>query len=339
MDGISGNIPVLGLSYAEGGIYTMKIRNGTLMWLAIVLILAVAFIGCGKKEAPSEGFMGGEVAEKAFMDETGLTAEPAPAVAPPPAPTDTTPAPVPEPTAKKRKIIKTAEITIEVKDFEDSLTKVREIMKEVAPGEQDGFIADSSSSKSETGAMSGTVIIRISPLKFDLLVDKLLAVGDVQYQRIAGQDVTKEYYDLQARLTTKQEMEKRLIQLLATRTNNVADLLEVERELGRVREEIESIQGTLRYYDDLVGMSTVNLTMVEPETVVSGAGGLWGPIKEALTRSFEVFGKSIAALIVFIMGALPWAVIGFIIFVIVRKIIRKRRATTAQAAAAKPKAK
>ena len=151
----------------------------------------------------------------------------------------------------------------------------------------------------------------------------------MQYQRISGEDVTKEYYDLQARLISKQEMEKRLIQLLATRTNSVADLLEVERELGRVREEIESAQGTIRYYDDLVGMSTVNLTILEPESVVSGAGGFWGPIKEAIKNSFEVFGKSIAALIIFFIGALPWAVIAYIVFLIVRKIVRKRRANKA----------
>jgi hypothetical protein len=324
----------------------MKRRNSILMVLAVILILAVSLTCCSKKEAAMEGYLGGETSDKSLVGEPAMMEAPSPKLAPPapapPASTDditTAPTTIPEPTTKKRKIIKTADITIEVKDFADSLTKVREIMKEVAPSEQDGFIADSSSSKSETGAMSGMVIIRVSPAKFDVLVDKLMAVGDVQYQRIAGQDVTKEYYDLQARLTSKQEMEKRLIQLLATKTNSVADLLEVERELGRVREEIESIQGTLRYYDDLVGMSTVNLTIQEPESVVSGAGGFWGPIKQAVTRSFEVFGKSIAALIIFFMGVLPWAIVGYVVFLIVRKIVRKRRARAQQTVSAKTKTK
>jgi hypothetical protein len=320
----------------------MKRQTGILMMLAVILILAFAFSGCSKKEAALEGFSGGEMSDKSLVaPEPAMTEAPTPALAPPPPPADTTPTttPVPEPTTKNRKIIKTAEITIQVKNFNDSLAKVRETLKEVAPSEQDGFIADSSSSKSESGAMSGTVIIRVSPNKFDLLVEKLMAIGDVRYQHISGQDITKEYYDLQGRLSTKQEMEKRLLQLLATRTNNVADLLEVERELGRVREEIESIQGTIRYYDDQVGMSTVNLTIQEPESVVSGAGGFWGPIRQAITRSFEVFGKSIAALIVFIMGAIPWAVVGYIVFVIVRKIVRKRRAAATQAGSAKTKSK
>lgn len=319
----------------------MKRRNSIVIILAVLLAFAVVLGGCSKKEAALEGFTGGETMDKMIATEPAMMEAPAPAMAPPPPPADTSTAPgtIPEPTVKKRKIIKTAEITIEVKSFDDSLAKVREIMKEVAPGERDGFIADSSSAKSETGATTGTVIIRINPDKFDLLVDKLMAIGDVKYQRIAGEDVTKEYYDLQARLGSKQEMEKRLIQLLATRTNSVADLLEVERELGRVREEIESMQGTLRYYDDLVGMSTVNLTIQEPESVVSGAGGFWAPIKQAIKRSFEVFGKSIAALIVFFMGVIPWAIVAYIVFLIARKIIRKRQAKTQQAVSAKPKTK
>jgi hypothetical protein len=319
----------------------MKKRTGIVIVVAVILVLAVAF-SCSRKESPLDAYIGGESSDKAMTEAPMMLEgfEPAPAIAPPSPRGDTTgTTTIPVPTVKKRKIIKTAEITIEVKDFTGSLAKAREIVKEVAPSEQDGFIADSSSSKSESGTMSGAVVIRISPDKFDLLVERLMAIGDVQYQRISGEDVTKEYYDLQSRLASKQEMEKRLIQLLATRTNSVADLLEVERELGRVREEIESAQGTIRYYDDLVGMSTVNLKIFEPESVVSGAGGFWGPIKEAIMRSFEVFGKSIAALIVFVMGALPWAVIAYIIFVIVRKIVRRRRAKTEQAATAKTKGK
>ena len=319
----------------------MKRKKSILMLLAVVLTLLFAFSCGSKKESAIDGYAGGGESDKALSEAPAMMEAPSPTVAPAPPAGDTAgrTTTVPEPTVKKRKIIKTAEITIEVKDFHDSLNSIREILKEVAPREEDGSIADTTESKSESGTTSGTVSIRINPDKFDLLVDKLLAIGDVQYQRISGEDVTKEYYDLQARLNSKLEMEKRLLQLLATRTNSVADLLEVERELGRVREEIESIQGTLRYYDDLVGMSTVNLTLQEPESVVSGAGGFWGPIKEAIQKSFEVFGKSIAALIIFIMGALPWAIVAYVIFIIVRKIVRKRRAAKGQPVSAKAKEK
>jgi hypothetical protein len=307
-----------------------------LMLMAVMLTLLLAFSCSSKKESSIEGY-GGEGPEKSAPSAPLMMEESAPTVAPAPPAMDTTgtSTTVPESAVKKRKIIKTAEITIEVKDFNDSLKRVREILKEVAPGEQDGFIADSSTSKSDTGAMSGTVVIRVNPNKFDLLVEKLMEVGDVRYQRISGEDVTKEYYDMQARLAGKQEMEKRLLQLLATRTNSVSDLLEVERELGRVREEIESLQGSIRYYDDLVGMSTVNLTIQEPEAVVSGAGGFWEPIRKAIQESFGIFGKSIAALLIFIVGALPWAVVAYIVFLIVRRIVRKRRLKKEQAASAK----
>jgi len=225
----------------------MKRHKRMLMVLAVVLIFAVGLTCCSKKEAAMEGYTGGEMSDKSLAGAPAMTEEFAPEAMPPAPSTEmsTTPTTVPEPTTKKLKIIKTADITIEVKNFNDSLNTVRGILKEVAPREEDGLIADTTESKSESGATSGTITIRISPDKFDLLIDKVLTVGDVKYQKISGQDVTKEYYDLAARLASKQEMEKRLIQLLATRTNSVADLLEVERELGRVREDIESIQGTI----------------------------------------------------------------------------------------------
>jgi hypothetical protein len=317
----------------------MKRRTDIAIGVVLMLVLALVFSCSGKKEAPGEFFKTGDAPDSTLMT---MSEEAAPALAPPPpspAGDTTGTTPVPAPTVKKRKIIKTAEITIEVKDFADSMVRIKEIVREVAPNEDDGSIFGTTESKSESGKTSGTVVIRINPDRFDLLIDKLVTVGDVQYQRISGEDVTKEYYDLQARLSSKKEMEKRLIQLLATRTNSVADLLEVERELGRVREEIESIQGTIRYYDDLVGMSTVNLTITEPESVVAGAGGFWGPIKQAVMDSFEVFGKSIAALIIFVMGVLPWAVVAFIVFLIVRRIVRKRRAGAEQAVSAKTKGK
>jgi hypothetical protein len=134
-------------------------------------------------------------------------------------------------------------------------------------------------------------------------------------------------------------METRLLVLLATRTNNVADLLEVERELGRVRGEINDIEGTIRYYDNLVGKSTVNITLYEPEPVISGMGSFWKPIKNALRDSLEIFGKSIAVLIGFIAVTLPWIIVALIVFYVVRGIVRKKKMKKEQAAGAKTKTK
>jgi hypothetical protein len=310
--------------------------------LALLLILSIslfAAFSCSSKESAREPVVTDEEADKGLAMGPGMTGALVPEAAPPP--TDTTGAtPPPAPGEMyEQKIIKTADIRIEVKDFKKALAEVQTILREVAPTDRDGYIANSSSTKSDSGATTGTVVIRIVPGKFDLFIEKLMAVGDVKSQQITGEDITKEYYDLLGSLDVKEGMETRLLQLLATRTNNVADLLEVERELGRVRGEINNIKGTIRYYDNLVGKSTVNVTLSEPEPVVSGIGGFWRPIKNALRDSLEIFGKSIGVLIGFIAVSLPWIVVAFIAFYLIRRNVRKKRAQAERATGAKAKMK
>src|SRR5437773_3861872 len=60
-------------------------------------------------------------------------------------------------------------------------------------------------------------------------------------------------------------MEQRLIDMLNTKAGKVSDLLQVEKELGRVREEIEKMQGELKYWDSQVQFATVTISLVEKE--------------------------------------------------------------------------
>ncbi len=255
----------------------------------------------------------------------GYAMEPTPGEAPslsPPSPDDTikpSDTNLPNTNTIERKIIKRAQISIKVDDFLKAVDSIEEMVKS-----EGGFIADSSSYKSDLGNISGKITIRVSPDNFETLIKKLDTLGDVKSKSISGEDITKKYYDLELRLGTKNEMAKRLLELLRTRTNNVKDLLEVERELGRVREEIESIKGTLRYYDNLLGLSTITLSLEEP-VPVSPAGNIWEPFKEMLRDALELLAMSIRSLILFLVAILPWLILAAIIFVIVRKIVRNKR--------------
>ena len=60
-------------------------------------------------------------------------------------------------------------------------------------------------------------------------------------------------------------MEQRLIEMLKTKTGKVSDLLQVEKELGRVREEIEKMQGELKYWDSQVQFATVTISLAEKD--------------------------------------------------------------------------
>ena len=77
--------------------------------------------------------------------------------------------------------------------------------------------------------------------------------------------MTKAYFDTDARLKNARVMEERLIEMLKTKTGKVSDLLQVEKELGRVREDIEKMQGELKYWDSQVQFATVTISLTEKD--------------------------------------------------------------------------
>ena len=90
-------------------------------------------------------------------------------------------------------------------------------------------------------------------------------LGDLKNQTLATEDVTKAYVDTDARLRNSRLIEKRLVDLLETNAGRVADLLEVEKELGRVREQIEQLQGELKFMDIQVQFATVTISLAEKD--------------------------------------------------------------------------
>ena len=98
-----------------------------------------------------------------------------------------------------------------------------------------GYVDTSSSQRGGNGKLQGSVVVKILPENLDAFLLKLRDLGEVQNQSVSTDDVTKEYFDTQARLTNSQKMELQLQDLLKRENGKVSDLLAVERELGRVR--------------------------------------------------------------------------------------------------------
>ena len=115
--------------------------------------------------------------------------------------------------------------------------------------------------------------------------------------------------DVTARVTNARRLEERLITLLSTRTGKLDDVLHVERELARVREEIERYEGRLRYLGSRVATSTLTVTVHEPAPIIGNAPGA-NPISRALRRAWQNFVGLIAALIASLGVVIPLALVG-----------------------------
>jgi len=105
--------------------------------------------------------------------------------------------------------------------------------------------------------------IRVPADQFEVLIEGLEKIADkVESKSIQSRDVTEEFIDVETRLKTKTAIEVRYRELLK-QAHTVEDILAIERELGNVRQEIESTEGRLKYLNDQVSLSTLQLSYYE----------------------------------------------------------------------------
>ena len=161
------------------------------------------------------------------------------------------------PTAN-RKLIRNATAELEVASFDESVQKITTFA-----GEEKGYVATTSSEKQANGKLRGEIVVKVLPDNLDRFLGKLRGIGELKNQALTTEDVTKAYFDTESRLKNARLMEQRLIEILKTKSKDVADLLEVEKELGRVREQIETMQGELKFMDSQVAFATVTITLAE----------------------------------------------------------------------------
>lgn len=170
------------------------------------------------------------------------------------------PAETPAPEVANRKLIRNAIVQLEIVSFDDAVQKITAFANE-----EHGYVATTNSEKQANGKLRGQVIVKVQPENLDHFLQKVRALGELKNQTLGTEDVTKAYFDTDARLKNARVMEQRLIEMLKTKMGKVADLLQVEKELGRVREEIEKMQGELKYWDSQVQFATVTISLSEKD--------------------------------------------------------------------------
>lgn len=168
--------------------------------------------------------------------------------------------PAPVTPADSRKLIRNAQLDLQVINYAVALQRLTTFANE-----EKGFVGTESSSKLPNGKLQGTVVVKVVPENLDRFLEKARGLGELRNQTLGSEDVTKAYFDTDARLRNAKRMEERLLQMLDKNTGKVSDLLEVEKELGRVREQVEQMQGELKYYDALVQYATVTITLAEKD--------------------------------------------------------------------------
>src|SRR5262249_27258213 len=174
-------------------------------------------------------------------------------------------APDPAPPVRQKIIIRSGDIDFEVDSFDSAVATVTKLVTAI----KDAFVATVNSEKLPNGKVKGSMVVRVPPDQLDSLVldlrKELGKGGELRGQRIGSQDITKQYTDLESRLRAAKTMQERLLQMIKDGKGEIKQLLEAEKELGVWRTRIEELEGELRYYGNLVSLSTLTITMAEKE--------------------------------------------------------------------------
>ncbi len=141
-------------------------------------------------------------------------------------------------------LIYTAKLTMAVYQVESALAAVEQIGRDVG-----GYLATRTDRE---------IVLRVPRARFEESIKKIEGIGDVTHRDIQAQDVTDEFLDTEIRLKNARAMRDRLQALLEKAP--VKEALEIEKELGRVTQEIEHMEGRLKVLRDKIAYSTVTVT-------------------------------------------------------------------------------
>ena len=228
-----------------------------------------------------------------------------------------------------RYVIRNGSIDLTVQNTRETIKSIQDLVAAA-----DGLISYSYFYEIREGVYGANLTIRVPQERFDSMMAQLEPLGKAANIQTGQDDVTMQYVDLESRLNNQKAQEARLVEILEM-AESVEEVLEVERELYRVRGEIESMTAQFRYLSDQVNYSTIEVSIKEEiiptQSISPGAFDKFG---ERLLQSFIggvnfVF-RAISSVAVALVALLPVIVLlgifGYLILIITRRATRKKKA-------------
>jgi len=215
----------------------------------------------------------------------------------------------------KQKLIKESYLNFETQDMNKTYTNIIGFVKQ-----NNGFVQDDNSNKSYN-RISRHLTIRLPSNAFQKTIDSISNyVAFFDSKRITSKDVTEEFIDIEARLKAKKTLEKRYLELLS-KAKNVKEILSIERELSKIREEIEARSGRLKYLNNKVSQSTINIEFYKI-TSESGVTVSYG------SKMLNAFKSGFNGISLFFLGVLhiwPFIIIAIVVFFLIKRWINKKK--------------
>jgi hypothetical protein len=201
-----------------------------------------------------------------------------------------------------RKIIQRGQISFEVANYDSFYEALQDQLTRTG-----GYIGQLETYRSSGNLSSAKITVRIPAEGTSVFTSWLREQGKIVSENITADDVSEEYYDLQARLENARKFEARLMEMVKSNTGDLDDLVLLEEKLSAMREQIEQMQGRVRYLDRLVSMATLTLNVQVQNTTTTPTTPGFG------TRAAHVWKESTGALkdasqafVLLIVAIVPW---------------------------------
>jgi hypothetical protein len=219
--------------------------------------------------------------------------------------------------ANGQKIIFTADVTLETKDFNKLIGELKKIVIS-----SNGYIV-SSSINGNLGNMdnlrNASLTIKVPQASFDSSKEKIEVLGNVINSQTQSQDITKQFVDTDARIKTLKVQEERML-LLLSKAVKLEDIITLESRLSELRLEIESYTGSLNEMKAQTDYATINVYVNEVKELTLINGGFFGDVVLALKGSLKSVLLALEKAVIILIYAAPYIIIFAILILFIKKI-------------------
>lgn len=193
-------------------------------------------------------------------------------------------------------IARTASLSLVVKDFASVEAAVKNVVSR-----HSGYIGELNASTPPDAAKTFSATLRVPSAQLEPVLVELKQLGRADQVSQGGEEVTKQYVDLAARLKNSRATEERLLGVLRNNTGKVKDVLEVENEISRVRGEIEEMEADQRALQSRIDFATITLSVTEEYKA-----SLNGAPSSTATRLHNAFVTGYHSVVENVIGLLAW---------------------------------
>jgi len=230
-------------------------------------------------------------------------------------------------------IVRTASLAVLTKEFDAARAALENLVKA-----HQGYFGQLNVAAPAGAGRSLTATVRVPAAQLDGVLVELRKLGRVEQENQSADDVTRQYVDLTARLANARETEKRLVEILRERTGKVADVLSVEREIARTRQQIEQMDAERKTLDSQVQYASIDLRITEEykQSLETPAPSLGTRLNNAAVSGLRDAADLVVGLVLWLLGTVPSLLVlaAILAWPVVKLIrwIRRRLAATPVAA-------